>query len=125
MNILLIDDEPLVRKTMRVALERAGHQVVEAANGRIGGDLFDRGDFDLVISDILMPEQEGIETIRKMRSARPDVRILAISGGGRGKSTGYLWMAADLGANEVLQKPFGPTELVAMVSHLCAHDTAP
>ena len=79
-RILLIDDDPMVMRTVRKMLEHAGHEVVEARNGREGEAAYDRAPADLVITDILMPEQEGIETIINLRRRHPAVRLLAMSG---------------------------------------------
>src|ERR1700730_5364656 len=99
-RILIIDDEPLVRKTIRATLEKAHHQVSEANDGRIGIQIFNSCPAaDVVITDMLMPEQEGIKTISLLRSSHPNIKILAISGGGRVKNTEYLVMAAKLGAD--------------------------
>jgi DNA-binding response OmpR family regulator len=119
-RILIIDDEPLVRKTIRAALETSHHQISEASDGRIGIQMVASELPDVVITDMLMPEQEGAETISHLRAAYPGTKILAISGGGRVKNTEYLVMAAKLGADEVLAKPFEPAELIEKVSQLCA-----
>lgn len=119
-RILLIDDDNLVRMAISAVLEGAGHEVVQAPNGRVGTAAYARSAFDLVITDILMPEQEGIETIRILRHANPSVKILAISGGGRIGSQDFLLLAEMLGAAATLKKPFDPDELTARVAALCA-----
>lgn len=118
--MLVIDDEPLVRKTVRITLERAGHAVVEAENGTAGIRECEKQDFDLVICDILMPEKEGIETIRELRARHPGLKILAVSGGGRISNIGFLEFATELGASDSLSKPFDPQDLLAKVDALCA-----
>jgi len=118
-RILVIDDDALVRTTISVILERAGHEIVLAPDGQVGVLEYGRSAFDLVITDILMPEQEGIETIVALRKANPDVKILAISGGGRAGNQDYLLIAEKFGANASLQKPFDPDDLVARVEALC------
>ena len=110
-RILVIDDEADVRTTIGLALEKIGHTVEEAADGNQGLKRFAEERFDLVITDILMPEKEGIETIRELRAAHPDLRIIAISGGGRLNSTNFLEMVRKLGADEVLKKPFTLAQL--------------
>lgn len=117
--MLVIDDEPLVRKTVRITLERAGHLVVEAENGAAGIRECRSQHFDLVICDILMPEKEGIETIRELRAGHPDMKILAVSGGGRISNIGFLEIATQLGATDSLSKPFDPQDLIAKVDALC------
>jgi DNA-binding response OmpR family regulator len=116
-NILLIEDEQLVAATIEVVLMKAGHTVVLAGNGEIGVAKFKAAPFDLVITDIIMPQKEGIETIRELREHSATVPIIAISGGGRTKNYDFLRMAHKLGANDVLRKPFANAELVALVAN--------
>lgn len=108
-NILVIDDEAGVREMLRDALESLGHSIVEASNGILGMQKYGEGPFDLVITDIIMPDQEGVETIQLIRKIRPDQKIIAMSGGGRTKTMEFLQIAASLGAERVLKKPFGPS----------------
>ena len=114
-RILVIDDEELIRETIRMKLELSGHVVIEAANGVEGLRALDDGLFDLVVTDIIMPEQEGIETIRKIRHRDPQVAIIAISGGGRGRNYQFIDIAKKLGANDALSKPFTGSQLLALV----------
>jgi DNA-binding response OmpR family regulator len=114
-RILVIDDEELIRETIRMKLEQSGHVVIEAANGVEGLRALEDGLFDLVVTDIIMPDQEGIETIRKIRHRDPQVAIIAISGGGRGRNYQFLDIAKKLGANEALPKPFTGSQLLALV----------
>src|SRR2546422_7952751 len=86
-RIILIDDEDAVRRTVRLALERAGHQVLEASDGEAGLKLLAQSGADLVITDIFMPGQDGIVTVRRIRKESPGVKVIAISGG---DSTGRL-----------------------------------
>ncbi|MGB9605557.1 MAG: response regulator [Bryobacteraceae bacterium] len=101
-RILVVDDEDSVRLALRRMLESAGYRVEEAANGRIAMSLCRANPPDLMILDIFMPEQEGIETIQAMRREFPAVKILAISGQNAGI---YLRMARLLGAHATLEKP--------------------
>lgn len=114
-RILVIDDEELVRFTLKKALEKAGHEVVEAANGNDGIEVYKQSPVDLVITDIIMPQKEGVETIVELRRDHPDVKIIAISGGGRTGTTDYLELAKEFGARHVLKKPFGRQELLDAV----------
>ena len=114
-RILVIDDEELVRFTLKQALEKAGHEVVEATNGNDGIEIYQQSPVDLIITDIIMPQKEGIETIVELRRDDPDVKIIAISGGGRTGTTNYLELAQTFGARHVLRKPFGRQELLDAV----------
>lgn len=114
-KILVIDDEELVRLTLRQMLESGGYEVVEARNGREGVETHRTTEIDLVLTDIIMPEQEGIETIIQLRRSDPNLRIIAISGGGRMKNMDFLKIAANVGADTVLTKPFTTQELLDAV----------
>jgi CheY-like chemotaxis protein len=115
-KILVIDDEDDVRAVVRGVLESAGHDVRVASNGTRGLEALRMASVELVITDILMPEREGIETIRDIRQEFPAVRIIAMSGGGRRlKSTTHFLTASALGAHAVLSKPFGPEVLLNAV----------
>lgn len=114
-RVLVIDDDPLVRATLRAILDAAGFEVVLASDGLDGLAEFKRRRADLVITDIVMPDMEGIETIRQLRAHEPPVPILAISGGGRGVPLDYLRMAQQLGATASLSKPFEADEFLAAV----------
>jgi DNA-binding response OmpR family regulator len=105
-RILIIEDDTSLRRALRISLERSGHEIVEAGNGREGIAAFKANPADLVITDLIMPEVEGVETIRRLREMDTKVPILATSGGGRNNPRGYLYIARHLGANQVLEKPF-------------------
>jgi DNA-binding response OmpR family regulator len=120
-RLLVIDDDNLVRAALIDMLQTAGFEVVAASNGRLGLELLDTMPVDAVITDILMPEQEGLETIREARQRFPDIRILAISGGGAGGGeTQLLRFAESFGADQTLSKPFTGSQLVAAVRTLLA-----
>src|SRR5690606_36148924 len=89
-SILIIDDDGSIRRVLRTSLERAGHTVEEAKNGAIGMALYREAPVDLVITDLFMPDQDGIETIQQLRDEFPDATILAISGGAVGGPVGTL-----------------------------------
>lgn len=114
-RVLVIDDEELVRLTLRQMLESEGFEVVEARNGREGVRIHGDTEIDLVLTDIIMPEQEGIDTIIQLRRKDPNVRIIAISGGGRMRNMDFLKIAANVGADSVLTKPFTTQELLDAV----------
>lgn len=119
-SILLIDDDDLFRKALRLTLERAGHAVTEAVDGNDGLRRYGEGTFDLVITDLIMPGKEGLETIRELRAGNPAVRILAMSGGGRIDSRDYLTMAKAFGAMRVLDKPFTERDLIQAIEAILA-----
>lgn len=116
-SILVIDDEELLVKMVKTMLEREGYRVMVAQNGKLGMKLFRQESIDLVITDIFMPEKEGLETIRELRKESPQVKIIAMSGG-MTKAEGFspLPLAEKLGADNTLLKPFGRDQLLTMVA---------
>ncbi|HLY46946.1 MAG TPA: response regulator [Stellaceae bacterium] len=120
-SILIIDDNEELRDTLVMLLEDEGYATLVAGDGASGVRIFAAARPDLVITDVLMPGADGIETIREIRSLDPDARIIAMSGGAVIGNAYYLRMAKILGAMEVLAKPFEVEELVrAVVSCLGA-----
>jgi DNA-binding response OmpR family regulator len=117
-RILLIDDDDDVRSMLRQTLAHFGHEVIEARNGKEGLDFFSDARADLVITDIVMPEKEGLEVLKALRAREPGVKVIAISGGGRQRASENLNMARLLGAAKVLSKPFSSEVLMAAVNEL-------
>jgi DNA-binding response OmpR family regulator len=121
-RILFVDDEPLIRSEAAELLSLDGHDVLHAENGAQAVDILCENDVDLMILDMMMPEQDGIETIKEIRSGSAPMnqtKILAISSGGQWIDPGlFLRNAALLGANEVLPKPFSLEELRARIKSL-------
>ena len=117
-RILVIDDDPVVRDMLVEMLRREGYDVDAAEDGRAGMRKFHEHPAALVITDLLMPEQEGLETLMKLRHTGLPVRVMAISGGGRVGAEAYLSSARTLGADAILAKPFGREELLQKVSAL-------
>ena len=115
-EILIIDDDEVTREIMTAALEAAGHHVREAQNGADGIALARKYDPDVVVTDLMMPEKEGVEVIMELRQRDPDIAILAVSGMARNDL--YLHVARELGADAVLEKPFRFGSLVGAVSAL-------
>ncbi len=119
---MIIDDEPAVRKTLRTSLERAGYQVAEAGDGRTGLRFHAAAPADVIITDIFMPDFDGIETIRELRRVAPRVKVIVMSGG---DSTGTLNMLDDaklLGADRAFHKPVRPEELLGAVREMLSEN---
>ncbi|MEZ4387388.1 MAG: response regulator [Candidatus Krumholzibacteriia bacterium] len=119
-TILVIDDDQEVREFLVTVLERAGHEVSAASNGRDGVAMFREKPVQVVITDIIMPEKDGIETILDLRRAHPDLKVIAISGGGRTTPENYLHSARLLGADRAMRKPFKNEEILRAVAELAA-----
>ncbi|MFC1524510.1 response regulator transcription factor [Thermodesulfobacteriota bacterium] len=117
-QILIIEDNLMLRKMISKQMEIEGHQVFEAANGALGIDIFDQQTIDIVITDIFMPEKEGIETIIELREKSQEVKIIAISVGGRDESVDYLALAKNLGADRIFKKPVRMIDLRKAVNEL-------
>jgi YesN/AraC family two-component response regulator len=117
-RILVIDDELPIAVMLKRMLERTGHEVAIASNGVEGLKLFETFCPDLLITDIVMPEKEGLELIIDLKKNNPDLKIVAISGGGRFQYDGYLTSAKHLGANLVFSKPFDHKEFIKGISEL-------
>ena|ERR1700687_1959121 len=118
MKILVIDDDKMVRLTLSKILNHSGHKVVTAADGKHGMILLRAEHPDVVITDLIMPEQEGFQTIVMIRRDYPDIKIIAISGGLRQGNHDALATAAALGADEVIAKPFEPADLLGRLNKL-------
>ncbi|MBP2231576.1 response regulator transcription factor [Azospirillum agricola] len=114
-SVLVIDDDDVVRSMLLHILTRNGHEAAGARDGEEGIARFQRNPADLVITDIFMPNQEGLATIMALRRNRPDLRIIAISGGGARASLDVLPVAEALGAQKTLRKPFKPAEILEAV----------
>ena len=116
-RVLAIDDDSAICATVSVILERAGHQVVTAQDGRRGLAVLDAGQFDLLLIDIFMPEMDGLETIRVLRRSKPKLPVIVMSGAmaEQASAPDYLSFGTKLGAVESLRKPFKPATLVEAV----------
>lgn len=123
-RILVIDDDAPVRTTVKLLLERRGHDVVAADDGRSGLKLIADGRFDLLIVDIFMPAMDGLETIRSVRGIAPDLSVVVMSGSSFRSTTvpapDFLSMAVKLGATGAVQKPFKPQQLIATIERALA-----
>lgn len=119
-KILVIDDDVMVRNTIAKILRHGGYDVILAEDGAKGLVQFHRERPDLVITDIIMPEQEGIQTILELRREDPNTKIIAVSGGGRIANRDFLRMAKSLGAVDTIAKPFLPKDLITRVQNCLA-----
>ena len=117
-RILLVDDDQSFRPMLAETLSRLGHHVVTATNGDEALELFREDAIDLVITDLIMPEREGLDVIRTLRRRSPNVKIIAMSGGGRASPVTYLEIAKRLGAATVLAKPFSTQQLKAAIAEV-------
>lgn len=114
-DILIIDDEEVVRRSIRSILEPEGHVIREAATGKEGISTTHKQTPDLLITDIFMPDKDGLEVIQELRQKKPSLKILAITGGGVNRSFDLLPQAKVFGARATLQKPFLREELIEAV----------
>jgi CheY-like chemotaxis protein len=117
-RILIIDDDSQILDMLRQTLERDGHEVVDASDGKEGLILYRKNPTDLIITDLIMPEKEGIATIMELRQDFPDVKIIAISGGGRLEPGQYLSMAKSFGVQYTFAKPVEREDLLEAVREL-------
>jgi DNA-binding response OmpR family regulator len=120
-RILVIDDDDAIRAMLRKLFTANGFDVSVAENGKEAVRRQEEGPFDLIVTDLVMPEKEGIETIMEFRKKYPATKIIAISGGGQLNSGEYyLELAGNLGAHKTLAKPFTHSEILAAVKELFA-----
>lgn len=119
-RIVVIDDDDLARFALRKVLTRAGHDVLEAGDGDQGLQICRDASADLVVTDLIMPNQDGLEIIGALRQVDPELQIIAISGGGRLENGAFFELAELEGANKVLQKPFGNAELIEAIQSCLA-----
>lgn len=121
-RLLLIEDDARLRATLSELLRQSGFEVAEAEEGEEGLRLHRQQPADLVITDLIMPGREGMETILELKRIEPGIKIIAMSGGGRVRAAEYLPVAAAAGADRVLEKPFGIERLLELIRELLAAD---
>jgi DNA-binding response OmpR family regulator len=114
-RILVVEDDPSIRRTLQIALSQAGYQVIEARDGQEAMRLWRDQGADLVITDLHMPDKNGLEVIMELRALIPSTPIVAMSDGGRSKQSGLLGDAKLLGAVRTVAKPFRLEEMLAVV----------
>lgn len=119
-KVLLAEDNEAVRFALALALKKAGFDVSEAKNGNEVMDNDGLDDIDVVVTDILMPEKDGIELLMELRERAPDLPVIAISGGGRISSLNYLETASAMGAVAVFNKPFNEKFLIEKIESLAS-----
>jgi DNA-binding NtrC family response regulator len=118
-RVLVIDDDLRLRQLLcKILKKNQGHEVYDAANGKDGLELIRKHSVDLVVTDIFMPEEDGIGTIMKICDNFPDVKIIAISGGGNVIDVDFLNLASCLGAQKVFQKPFDTDNFLLTVEEM-------
>lgn len=117
-RILIVDDDPDICFMLKLLLERQGHEASTVLSGYMAIECLASDSFDIVLTDIIMPEMDGIELIMKIRLNYPRINVIAISGGGRINAEEYLKMAKLLKVRHTFQKPFKAAELVAAINDL-------
>ena len=117
-TILIMDDEEAILGFLKERLMGEGFNVLTASDGKEGMNLFNDNQVDLVITDILMPDQDGFETIMELKKISPNIKIIAMSGGGHGNPKYYLDTARSSGAKYTIEKPFKTSDLVEAVHEL-------
>lgn len=122
-RILIIDDETQIRSMLRLMLERVGYEVIEAADGMEGIRQYRDNPADLIITDLIMPNKDGIGMIIELKKEFPQVKIIAMSGGGVNRPEGYLDGAKKLGATRTLTKPIDRDEMLNAVKETLKADT--
>lgn len=117
-NILLVDDEEAIRKMIRVILGNELYEFAEVGNGLDAQAILEKQKFDLIITDVIMPDCDGIELVMAVRRKLPDIKVIVMSGGGRVRAGHYLDLAGKLGAARVFEKPFDTAALRKTVQEL-------
>jgi CheY-like chemotaxis protein len=119
-NILVIEDNENMLRMMNDLLSRSGYNVLTAVDGVAGIKAYRREKPDLVITDIIMPDKEGLEVIMELTNEKPRPKLIAMSGGGMLDARTYLNLAEKLGADATLEKPFRPADLLSLVEKFLA-----
>ena len=117
-GILIVEDDKELREMLKISLTRRKHTVFETGNGREAITHFRAGITDLVVTDLIMPEEDGLKVIIRLRELKPSIKIIAISGGGKAGPGSYLNLARALGADAIFSKPFSTNDLIAKIEEL-------
>ncbi len=118
LGILIVEDDKDLRTMLKVSLGRRRFIVLEAENGKDALSHFKPSVTDLVITDLIMPEEDGLKVIMKMRELKPSIKIIAISGGGKAGPASYLNLAKALGADAIYSKPFSVNDMIIKIEEL-------
>lgn len=117
-KVLIVDDEEDIRNVLKDMLEMAGYAVDSAENGKTAKDLYDKNEYDAIVTDIIMPEQSGFEIVLDFRNKNQQDRVIAISGGRRTSAEDYLNIASHFGVAAIFSKPPNYPELIAKVDEI-------
>jgi DNA-binding response OmpR family regulator len=117
-GILIVEDDSDLREMLKDLLVRRKYTIIEASNGKEAISRFKAAVTDLVITDIIMPDEDGLKVIMKLREIKPEIKIIAISGGGKAGPGNYLNLAKALGADEIFSKPFSVNVLLSKIDSL-------
>ena len=117
-GVLIVEDEKELREMLKLSLIRRKFTVFEAVNGKEAIINFKPSVTDLIVTDLIMPEEDGLKVIIKLRELKPTIKIIAISGGGKAGPGSYLNLAKALGANAIYSKPFSINELICKIEEL-------
>ena len=120
-TVMIVDDDQQIRKLLGLMLANAGYHILVASNGVEAVKAYKEQPSDIVLTDIIMPEKDGIETIRDLKGINPDVQIIAISGGGLGNPDLYLDMAEKMGAAATIMKPIDRNELLSTIDQVASN----
>lgn len=117
-GVLIVEDDNELREMIGISLMRRKYTVMEAANGKEAIIHFKPSITDLVVTDLIMPEEDGLKVIMKLRELKPSIKVIAISGGGKAGPGSYLNLARALGADAVYSKPFSINDLIDRIESL-------
>ena len=117
-KILIVEDDVPLSQVLRGALSESGHDVIQAFDGTTASNIMKKESLDLIVADIFLPEKDGLDLIREVKTGAPGVKIIAMSGGGRHKKDTYLKAAISFGADRRIDKPFQIAELLDTIEEL-------
>jgi CheY-like chemotaxis protein len=117
-GILIVEDDAELREMLAITLTRRKYTVMEAVNGKDAIVRFKPSITDLVLTDLIMPDEDGLKVIMKLRELKPSLKIIAISGGGKAGPGSYLNLAKALGADAVYSKPFSINDLISRIEEM-------